>query len=87
MSPKTFAAIAGMTLSLTLIASARRGENRARPQPGRRTSKTFPGLALDLNKLCSTLARRPAADWAPANDGTSSTARTARRFNSAWLRP
>ena len=52
---------------------------------GRRTPKTFPGLELELNKLCSTLARRPADSWAPANDGKSLTARALRGFNSAGL--
>jgi hypothetical protein len=48
--------------------------------------KTSAGSALDLNKLCSTLADRPADGWAPANDGTSLTATPEERFNSASLR-
>jgi hypothetical protein len=63
---------------------ARREQSAA--TTGRRTSKTWPGLALDLNEPCSTSARRPTDDWAPANDEMTLTARTARGFNSAWLR-
>jgi hypothetical protein len=55
------------------------------PATGRRIPKTWPGLAFYLNRLCSTLARRSADDRAPAYDGTSLTAGTARRFNMAWL--